>query len=212
MPSSNRTDSGSGHGPPPRPNWGPAEFAAHLEESFRTFWLIAVGIVKDGSLAEDVVQEAAVVALGKLGDFEPGTNFRAWMGRTIRYVALNFGRKEGRRRTVGLSVSDADDAVVRVSANSELPPLRLTRDGRLPPDQQHFDDRLMAALSEVSETARACLLLRTVDGLEYSEISEILEIPEGTAMSHVHRARQHLRRLLSVHTEFALRAAESKDG
>ena len=45
--------------------------------------------------------------------------------------------------------------------------------------------------------ARACLLLRAVQDLDYSELSRLLGIPEGTAMSHVHRARNALRRALA---------------
>jgi RNA polymerase sigma-70 factor (ECF subfamily) len=60
----------------------------------------------------------------------------------------------------------------------------------------------MAALVEVGEVPRACILLRTVEGLAYPEIAKLLGIPEGTAMSHVHRTRQLLRtRLASVWNE-----------
>ena len=55
----------------------------------------------------------------------------------------------------------------------------------------------MRALNSVSDIARACLLLRTIEQMEYAEISRLLAIPEGTAMSHVHRARQHLRERLA---------------
>ena len=51
----------------------------------------------------------------------------------------------------------------------------------------------MSALGHLSEVARACLLLRTVEGLDYGEIGRALGIPEGTAMSHVHRSRMRLR-------------------
>jgi RNA polymerase sigma-70 factor (ECF subfamily) len=55
----------------------------------------------------------------------------------------------------------------------------------------------MRALRGVSEVARACLLLRTLEGMPYARISELLQIPEGTAMSHVHRTRQFLRERLA---------------
>src|SRR5213079_264175 len=75
--------------------------------------------------------------------------------------------------------------------------LRLGRHGELPADQAFFDDHVTKALNSVSDVARACLLLRTIEQMEYSEISRLLQIPEGTAMSHVHRARQHLRERLA---------------
>ena len=51
----------------------------------------------------------------------------------------------------------------------------------------------MAAMNRISAVARSCLLLRTLEGLPYSQIAQMLQIPQGTAMSHVHRARRHLR-------------------
>ena len=74
----------------------------------------------------------------------------------------------------------------------------ISSDGRLLVDQGAFDDGVLRALSSLDETARACLLLRTLLDLPYRDISLALGIPEGTAMSHVHRARGILRRKLSV--------------
>ena len=172
----------------------PAEFAAHFEESFRTLWLIAMSIVGDPLAAEDVVQEAALLALGKLGQFEPGTNFRAWMAQMVRYVALNDARKRKRQRVSPIDLHVENASLAQAERGSDL---KLGRRGELPADQTYFDDQVMAALESISEVARACLLLRTLEQMEYSEISRVLQIPEGTAMSHVHRARQHLRSQLA---------------
>ncbi len=82
--------------------------------------------------------------------------------------------------------------------NTIQPPverLRLTGKGSLPADQTSFDDEVLAALDNLEATARACLLLRVVLDMPYAEISRILDLPAGTAMSHVHRAR----RVLSDH-------------
>src|SRR5262249_7753011 len=51
------------------------EFAAQFNASFRVLWLIAAGITGDAALAEDVVQEAALVAMSKMDQFQPGTSF-----------------------------------------------------------------------------------------------------------------------------------------
>jgi RNA polymerase sigma-70 factor (ECF subfamily) len=70
------------------------------------------------------------------------------------------------------------------------------------PDQEHFDDAVMRALRQVDETPRACFLLRTLMRSSYREISELLGIPEGTAMSHVHRSRATLRQALEADVAF----------
>jgi RNA polymerase sigma-70 factor, ECF subfamily len=172
----------------------PATFAEQFQASYRVLWTIAVGIVGDASLAEDVVQEAALLALEKQDQFEPGTNFRAWMAQMVRYVALNQARKRHKHRTASLQPDSPIPMPINGAGYEEL---RLLERGELPPDQTQFDDRISSALQSVSEVARACLLLRSLENLEYAEIARLLDIPEGTAMSHVHRTRQYLRSRLA---------------
>ena len=170
------------------------EFARLFGESFRVLWLIGMGVTGDRHLAEDVVQDAAMLALKKLDDFEPGTNFNAWMGKIVRYVAMNRRRKESRRDAISL---DAAGTGPLPAGNGNDPPSEpIGRRGELPVDQQMFDDQLTDELRSLGEMARACLLLRVVGGLDYAEISQTLEIPAGTAMSHVHRTRKLLRERL----------------
>ncbi len=172
------------------------EFADRLRDSFRLFWLIAVSITRDAAAAEDVVQDAALTALGKLHEFDPQTNFAAWMGQTVRFVAYNHSRKEVRRR--GSAMISAETELESRIPDDGLPyeMIALAAQGKLPADQRVFDDAVVAALNSVSDVARACLLLRTLADMEYTEIAQMLAIPEGTAMSHVHRTRMALRNRL----------------
>jgi RNA polymerase sigma-70 factor (ECF subfamily) len=192
-----RPDSTSGRQEPAGPQRTAAEeFGAQFQASYRVLWLIAAGVIGDPSLADDVVQEAAVIALGKLDQFRPGTAFTAWMGQIVRYVALNKGRAEMRRRPAGLG-SGAFEPAAPPGRADEAGRIDLSARGEMPANQDYFDDRIMRALGSVNEMARACLLLRTLEGLSYAEIARLLEIPEGTAMSHVHRTRLYLRERLA---------------
>jgi RNA polymerase sigma-70 factor (ECF subfamily) len=181
-----------------------ATFAIQFRAAFRTLWTIAAGIVNDPATAEDVVQEAALTALGKLHEFEPNTNFTAWMAKIVRFIALNQSRR-GRRQPASLDPAAMDDTLAGRASASTAPNAPdaaggsgfVDRRGRLNPDRSPFDDRVMRALGSVGEVARACLLLRTIEGLNYDEISQVLEIPPGTAMSHVHRTRMILRERLA---------------
>lgn len=166
------------------------EFGTLFKSSYGSLRSIALGIVQDATLAEDVVQEAALVALGKLREFRTGSCFYAWMARIVQYVALNHSRARRRRKTVPLAVANATP-VAQPAAPACL------AGGHFAPNQPHFDDRVLAALGRVPAPARACLLLRTIEGLEYAEIARQLNIPPGTAMSHVHRTRQLLRQALA---------------
>lgn len=170
----------------------PAEFGARLQEHARTLWCIAVGVTSDRTAAEDLVQEAAVVALGKLHEFDADTNFTAWMGQIVRYLALNERRRKGRERE---ALADSSFAAA-VEPNPLKPATRqggVSSKGELRTDQALFDDELAEAVRSLDEMPRSCILLRIVMDLSYKDISQVLSIPEGTAMSHVHRARRALR-------------------
>ncbi|MEZ6193898.1 MAG: RNA polymerase sigma factor [Phycisphaerales bacterium] len=170
-----------------------AAFAIEFRNAYRVLWLIALGVLADRHLAEDAVQEAVIVGLRKIDSFEPGTNFGAWMGQIVRHTALNHRRKQHRRGSLSL---DAGGGQAHAAAGGNEPPV-IDQRGVLRNASQHFDDRLLAALQSIGEVARACLLLRTIEGLDYKEIARVLDIPPGTAMSHVYRTRQALRQMLS---------------
>ena len=176
-------------------------FARLLERHASTLWTLAAAILGDRSHADDVLQEACVIALQKLDSFQPGTSFQAWMGQVVRYVALNHQRK---RNPVPLtSISGEESPTDEAEWAPALTAAKQPADGALEqlvalhPDQPHFDDRVVAALRLLSPIARACLILRSVERIEYRELARMLGIPEGTAMSHVHRARNVLRNRLA---------------
>lgn len=174
------SDSSRDYGSPPGQPRGVltrAEFAAGFDRCWKTLWCVAAGVLGDRTQAEDVVQEAALIAMDKLHEFDPGTNLTAWLARIVRNVALNHARRRKLERTW--------TAAARQSAAANPP--------RPDPARAIDDEQVISALNTLSETARTCLLMRTVLDLSYKEIAAALEIPAGTAMSHVHRARAALR-------------------
>jgi RNA polymerase sigma-70 factor (ECF subfamily) len=174
-------------------------FAAQLTECYSHCWLIAAAVTGDRVEADDIVQEAALIALGKRHEFTAGTNFSAWISQIVRLTALNYAKKSIRRASVVTDpmAIDRDVAAAPVSAaNAKEGFESVTPHGRLLDNQTDFDDDVLVALGEVGEEARACLLLRVVRRLSYGEISRTLHIPEGTAMSHVHRAKHLMRERL----------------
>jgi RNA polymerase sigma-70 factor (ECF subfamily) len=185
------SDAGHGH-------LTPAEFAKRFEDVSRTLWCIAAAVLGDRSAADDVLQESAMIALGKLDQFDQASNFLAWMARIVRFVALNHGR-----RRVAASPSVDPHSLESTAATSDLAGAShhvrmhtLNGQGQLNPDQPAFDDHVLAALASLESGARACLLLRVVLDMPYRDIARTLDMAEGTAMSHVHRARMTLRETL----------------
>ena len=72
-----------------------------IRDAYRTLWCVAAAVLGTRTDADDVVQDAAAVALVRLGDFDPGTDFVAWMAQIVRYSALNRARLRQRHRKNG---------------------------------------------------------------------------------------------------------------
>lgn len=175
-----------------------SEFVSLYCDAHQRLWVLASAITADSSLAEDVLQEAAITALRKLEDFDPETSFVAWMSQIVRFTALNFLKIRNRRKTESLGVhSDTEP----VTVNQSIAETSVSATGQLFSDQDDFDDEVVAAIKCLDPERRACLLLRSVHGLGYDEIAEIIGIPEGTAMSHVHRAKASMRQQLSSYRD-----------
>ena len=180
------------------------EFAKQYQSVFARLWLIAASVIGDRNEADDIVQEAAVIAYRKMDAFQAGTNFGAWAARIVRHCAANHNRKRQGRKTHAVDPSafdqQPDDSALETSFNSMA-----QHPGDL---QTAFDDDLFRGLAQLSTEARTCLLLRVVDELPYTEIAELLGIPAGTAMSHVHRSKKQLR--LSYPNGFDRKAAANE--
>jgi RNA polymerase sigma-70 factor (ECF subfamily) len=176
---------------------GLRDFIAQYRQAYPRLTTIAAAITGDQIQAEDIVQEAAIIALEKLDEFQSGTNLVAWLAEIVRRCALNYRRKTQNRKTYA-----ADPASMVQLAQSPATGLALPiagQTGDLLADQSDFDDEMMTALGRLNHDARSCLLLRTIHKLSYIEIAEIMQIPEGTAMSHVHRSKNELRHRLREH-------------
>lgn len=172
------------------------DLAALYRDSYKKLTCIAAGVLGRLEDAEDMVQMAVSIAIDKKEQFESGNHFVAWLCTTVRNCSLNHRRKIIGRKTL------ATDPVV-MAAITNVPdvankqPIDSTS-GQLLPDQNAFDDEVLRALQSLPEESRTCLLLRIVLNLSYTELSELTGLPEGTAMSHVHRGKKKLRDLLGT--------------
>ncbi len=145
--------------------------------------------------AEDLVQETFLKALRGFGGFEQGTNFKAWIFRILRNTFLTSRTGLAAMRTVALE-EEVDDS-------GEIRP-RLYPEGAI--EHQTPETNLIrlsdkAAMEEAMERLPAPLLevilLCDVEEMKYREIATVLEIPIGTVMSRIARARTALRKELA---------------
>ena len=123
--------------------------------------------------ADDLVQAACERALARQHQFQEGTRFDSWMFRIVQTIWIDQVRSRDVRKEGGDIAEErlgSDEPVRRVEARLALGEVRRALD-RLPPDQ------------------RTTLLLVTVDGLSYREAAEVVQVPVGTIMSRLARAR-----------------------
>ena len=174
---------------------GLRELIAQYRVAYPRLASIAAAIVGDQTQAEDIVQEAAMIAMDKMASFQPGSNLVAWLAEIVRRCALNYRRKTQNRKTYAADPASLVHYAQDSAGGTAVSPI-VDRTGELLADQAAFDDEVMIALQRLGPDARCCLLLRTIQKLSYTEIAEIMQIPEGTAMSHVHRSKNELRNRL----------------
>lgn len=149
---------------------------------------MAMQLCRRENEAVDLVQETFMRALRASDRFqEQGGGIRPWLFRILHNVYFSELDRAKRRPTALEGVGDRD-ADVDAIAPEEIDPLAAL--GGL--DWRHVDGRLKAAIDRLRPEFREVLLLWAVEELKYREIAEITEVPIGTVMSRLHRARAGL--------------------
>jgi len=165
----------------------------HIRARFETLILplmndaynLARWLMRNPQDAEDMVQESYLRAFKFFGSFREGTNARAWLLRIVRntcYTALAGAELKGREVPLEEEANEIQDA-------SPLPPAILTRKATI--------ETVRAAIAKLDTDFREAIVLRELEGLSYKEISEVTDVPIGTVMSRLSRARDQLALILS---------------
>jgi RNA polymerase sigma-70 factor, ECF subfamily len=170
-----------------------AEFEAESLPHMNDLYRAAVRMIRDQSKAGDAVQETYLIAWKSFSKYEQGTNCRAWLFQ----ILFNVVRHERRNWFKWITGKEEDLAGPQLVAPARIPE-RLT------------DGDILAALDKLPVQFREALLLVDVEEFSYQEASEILQVPIGTIMSRLNRARGLLRnQLKDVARCYGLSAASS---
>ena len=150
------------------------EFERAAIPHMRSLLRFARRLTSNLSSAEDLVQETFLLAWRSFGQFESGTNARAWLFR----ILINAFNAQNRKAIFSTS------------------PLVLSSDLCAGPDP-HFELlEVTQALNRLGTAQRTVLLLAVVEGFTCREIANILTLPMGTVMSRLSRAREAMREIL----------------
>jgi RNA polymerase sigma-70 factor, ECF subfamily len=166
------------------------EAISYIDSLYRT----ALRMTGNPADAEDLVQDTYLRAFRSIGQFKPGTNLRAWLFKIQTNSFINEYRKRVRRPR-NTSLDDVEEYYLynHLVESGVQPAPSISEDEIL---AQIDDADVFRALDELQENYRQVVLLADVEGFAYREIAEILDIPVGTVMSRLHRARKRLREQL----------------
>jgi RNA polymerase sigma-70 factor (ECF subfamily) len=159
------------------------EVKPHLDALHRT----ARRLMRDPTLADDLLQEALLKGWRFFHSFKAGTNFKAWIFRVLYTVFVSMTRE---RR---LEVQESD-AVAEIEA-PDSPIEELSRPSLHERERavlEAVDDRVKSAVEDLPHDLRTVFLLSTIEGLKYREIAEVMACPLGTVMSRLFRSRRML--------------------
>jgi RNA polymerase sigma-70 factor (ECF subfamily) len=166
-------------------------FASVVEPHLADAYALARWITGDRADAEDVVQEACLRAFRAIGGFAGG-NARAWTLTIVRNTAYSWLSKH---RSAPFVLVEDLDAVEQAQAQ---PGAALASQPATPETEliaRADAAKLEAAIAALPSPFRETLVLRDLQGLDYREIATVTEVPIGTVMSRLARAR---RRLIAV--------------
>jgi len=158
-------------------------FLPHLGASYN----LARWLTRSDHDAEDVVQEAFLRAVRSFDRYRGG-DARSWLLTIVRNTCYTWLRRNRPTEMAGAE-SYVDDRSAEISADAATEPeVRVVRD---------LDRQLLrAAIEALPAEFREALVLRELEGFSYKEIAAIADVPLGTVMSRLARARQQLQQSL----------------
>lgn len=157
------------------------QFISYLEsnqESLRRFLIVLCH--GDKMTADDIAQDAMLKAWMKISSFDEKSKFSTWIFKIAYNTYLDFQKSSWRKNNESL-----DENIDNERFTSEYSA-----------DKSFLNDKLYAAIGKLPIGERSAVLLYYLEEKPIKEISKILEMPQSTIMSHLFRARKHLKSLL----------------
>jgi len=153
---------------------------------YKAMYNTAFRIVKHTAEAEDVMQESFLSAFTKLHTFKGDVAFGAWLKRIVINNSIYHYKKQQKKRA-----DDLDDVMYKVEDNEGVAS-----------DQNGYTElkaqKVMETMKSLKDNYRVSLTLHLIEGYDYEEISEIMNISYANCRTMISRAKQSLRKKLTV--------------
>lgn len=157
------------------------QFISYLEsnqESLRRFLIVLC--CGDKMTADDIAQDAMLKAWMKVSTFDEKSKFSTWIFKIAYNTYLDFRKSYWNKNIENIDENIDNERFISEYSTSE----------------SFLNDKLYAAIDKLSTWERSAVLLYYLEEKPIKEISKILEMPQSTIMSHLFRARKHLKSLL----------------
>jgi len=177
----------------------------HNQMLYRT----ARGILKDDAEAEDVVQDAYLLAYRGIRKFRGDAKLSTWLTRIVVNEAIARSRKRRRRAEVIRLEGDTEWSGVAAEADMNEAGTELPEQAALRAEARRLLER---KIDDLPDAFRTVFILRALEEMSVEEAAASLGIPEATVRTRFFRARSMLRESLAREIDFALEEAFSFDG
>ena len=170
------------------------EFEQLLSPILQMAYGTAVRLTRNRTEAEDLVQDAALLAYRAFGSFQRGTNFKAWFFRILTNAFYSRHRKE-KHEKANLSTEDVP-ALYLYTRTAEAGLHGPESDPASAIMDKLDTEQVSEALESLPTEYRMVATLYFIEDFSYQQIAEVLECPVGTVRSRLHRGRRMLQKAL----------------
>jgi RNA polymerase sigma-70 factor, ECF subfamily len=165
-----------------------ASFHELVTRYHQKVYMVIVGLLRNPDDAMEVSQETFFRAYRKISSFQGQSSFYTWLYRIAVNISIDYQRRQKRSP---LEFRESMDEVFEQQKEVAKDPFSDVHDRQL-------RDKLVSAINDLTPEHKAVIVLRTLEGLSYKDIGEILGCSEGTVMSRLHYARKKLQDKLSA--------------
>ena len=167
------------------------EQAAQLEvynRYYKAMYNTSLRIVKDTAEAQDIMQESFLSAFTKLDSFKGEATFGSWLKRIVVNKSLNSHQRNSRMQETSI-----EDHLYKIEDDSA---------GIAQVDYDNLQvKQVMRAMSQLKDNYRQSLSLHLIEGYDYEEISEIMNISNANCRTMISRAKERLRKIIQTNEE-----------